>query len=171
MRALRFVAALVTALIAHLLLVALAPPVARVIDAFLLAIVYTAMTARPGAAAAGGAAIGLVEDALGGGLYGMHGFAGTLVGFAMAKTARLVDLQKSYYIGLFFACAVLLQQLVLQALLVLLMQRPPLPSILDLGLRVVLGAPAGALLVAGCERLGESLRSWKSRRRAEIFLE
>jgi rod shape-determining protein MreD len=170
-RALRFLAALVAALIAHLLLVALVPPAAQLIDPFLPAIVFTAMTARPGAAAAGGAVIGLVHDALSGGLYGMHGFTGTLVGFVMARTARLVDLQKTYYIGLYFACAVLLQQLVLQGLMVLLMQRPELLSLLDLALRVALGGPAGALLVAGCARLGETLRSWKSRRRAEIFLE
>ena len=82
------------------------------------------MTSRPGAAAALGAAIGLVHDALSGGLYGLHGFAGTLVGFVMARMARLVDLQKSYYVALYFACAVLLQQLVLQGLLLLLTQQP-----------------------------------------------
>lgn len=171
MRALRFFVGLVAALLAHLLLVALAAPAARLVDPFLLAIVYTAMTARPGAAATGGAVIGLVHDALTGGLYGLHGFTGTVVGFVMARTARLVDLQKSYYIALYFACAVLIQQLVLQGLLFLLMQRPELLSPADLALRVLLGAPAGALVVAGCERLGESLRSWRSRRRAEIFLE
>jgi rod shape-determining protein MreD len=170
-RALRFVLALAAALLAHLLLVALVPPAARIVDPFLLAIVYTAMTTRPGAAAASGAAVGLVHDALTGGLYGLHGFTGTVVGFVMARTARLIDLQKSYYIGLYFACAVLIQQLVLQGLLFLLVQRAEVFSPLDLGLRVVLGAPAGALLVASTERLGETLRSWRSRRRAEIFLE
>jgi rod shape-determining protein MreD len=170
-RALRFLAVLVAALIVHLVLVALVPPAAQLVDPFLLAIAYLAMTTRPGAAAAGGAAIGLVHDALSGALYGMHGFTATLVGWVMAKTARLVDLQKSYYIALYFACAVLLQQLVLQGLLLLLMQRPEPLSVVDLALRVVLGGPAGALLVAGCERLGETLRSWKSRRRAEIVLD
>jgi rod shape-determining protein MreD len=170
-RALRFLAVLVAALIVHLVLVALVPPAAQLVDPFLLAITYLAMTTRPGAAAAGGAAIGLVHDALSGALYGMHGFTATLVGWVMAKTARLVDLQKSYYIALYFACAVLLQQLVLQGLLLLLMQRPEPLSVVDLALRVVLGGPAGALLVAGCERLGETLRSWKSRRRAEIVLD
>jgi rod shape-determining protein MreD len=168
-RALRFVVGLAAALLAHLLLVALAPPAARVIDPFLLAIVYTAMATRPGGAAAGGAVVGLVHDALSGGLYGLHGFTGTVVGFVMAKTARLVDLQKSYYIALYFACAVLIQQLVLQGLLFLLVQGPERLSPFDLGLRVAAGAPAGALLVAGCERLGDRLRAWKSRRRAEIF--
>ena len=61
----------------------------------------------------------------------MKGFAGTLVGLVMARMVRLVDLQKSYYVALYFACAVLLQQLVLQGLLLLLTQRPG-ASILDL---------------------------------------
>jgi rod shape-determining protein MreD len=170
-RALRFLAAFLGALLAHLVLVAVLPPAAHVVDPFLLAVVYIAMAARPGGAAVAGAVIGLTHDALSGGLYGLHGFAGTAVGFAMARTARLIDLQKSYYIALYFACAVLLQQLVLQGLLLLLMQRPEVFSLPDLALRVACGGPAGALVVAASERVGDSLRSWRSRRRAEIFLE
>jgi rod shape-determining protein MreD len=123
-RVLKFAGALIAALLAHLLLVALVPPAARVVDPFLLAVAYLAMTARPGTAAVEGAVIGLVHDGLSGGLYGMHGFTATLIGFLMARTVRLVDLHKSYYVALYFACAVLLQQLVLQGLLMLLTQRP-----------------------------------------------
>ena len=171
MRVLRFVIALAAALLVHLVLVALVPPSARVLDPFLLAVAYLAMTSRPGGAAAQGAAIGLVHDGLSGGLYGLQGFACTLVGFVMARTVRLVDLHKSYYVALYFACAVLLQQLVLQGLLLLLTQQPEAIAPLDLLLRVALAGPAGALLVAGSEHLGETFRGWRARRRAEIFLE
>ena len=171
MRVLRFVAALVAALLVHLLLVALVPPSARVIDPFLLATAYLAMSSRPAGAAAQGAAIGLLHDGLSGGLYGLQGFACTLVGFVMAKTVRLVDLHKSYYVALYFACAVLLQQLVLQGLLLLLTQQPEAIAPLDLLLRVVLAGPAGALVVAGCEHIAGRFGGWRARRRAEIFLE
>ena len=171
MRVLRFVAALVAALLAHLVLVAVVPPSARVLDPFLLATAYLAMTSRPAGAAAQGAVIGLVHDGLSGGLYGLQGFACTLVGFVMARTVRLVDLHKSYYVALYFACSVLLQQLVLQGLLLLLTQQPEAIAPLDLLLRVALAGPIGALLVAGCEHIGESFSAFRARRRAEIFLE
>ena len=171
MRALRFVGALLLALFAHLLLVALVPPAARVFDPFLLAVAYLAMTSRPAGAAASGAVIGLLHDGLSGGLYGLHGFAATLVGFVMARAVRLLDLHKSYYVALYFACSVLLQQLVLQGLLLLLTQRPEPLAPLDLALRVAIAAPAGALVVACTERVVETHRSWRARRRAEIFLE
>jgi len=170
-RVLKFAGALIAALLAHLLLVALVPPAARVVDPFLLAVAYLAMTATPGAAALEGAVIGLMHDGLSGGLYGLEGFAATLVAFLMARTVRLVDLHKSYYVALYFACAVLLQQLVLQGLLLLLTQQPEPLAPLELALRVLLAAPAGALLVAATEHIGESVRSWRARRRAEIFLE
>jgi rod shape-determining protein MreD len=170
-RALRFVAALVAALLGHLVLVALVPPSAWLLDPFLLATAYLAMTSRPGGAAAQGAAIGLVHDGLSGGLYGLQGFACTLVGFMMARTVRLVDLHKSYYVALYFACSVLLQQLVLQGLLLLLTQQPEVIAPLDLLLRVALAGPVGALVVAACEHVGQSWSAFRARRRAEIFLE
>jgi rod shape-determining protein MreD len=170
-RVLKFAAALVLALLTHLLMVALVPPSARVLDPFLIATAYLAMTARPGGAAAQGAMIGLLHDGLSGGLYGLHGFAATLVGFVMARTVRLVDLHKSYYVALYFGCAVLLQQLVVQGLLLLLTQEPEPVGPLELALRVALAAPAGALVVVAVQHAAESWRGWRARRRAEVFLD
>jgi rod shape-determining protein MreD len=152
-------------------MVALVPPSARVLDPFLIATAFLAMTSRPGAAAAQGAAIGLVHDGLSGGLYGLQGFAATLIGFVMARTVRLVDLHKSYYVALYFGCAVLLQQLVVQGLLLLLTQRPEPLAPLELGLRVALAAPAGALAATAYEHASGLWHNWRARRRAEVFLE
>ena len=171
MRALKFVAALAAALFLHLVMVALVPPSARVLDPFLLATAWLAMSSRPGGAAVQGAAIGLLHDGLSGGLYGLQGFANTRIGFLMARTVRLVDLHKSYYVALYFGCAVLLQQLVAQGLLLLLTQQPEPVAPWELALRVALAAPAGALVVAASEHTGERWRGWRARRRAEVFLE
>jgi hypothetical protein len=89
----------------------------------------------------------------------------------MARTVRWADLHKSYYIALYFACAVLLQQLVLEGLMLLLTQRPERLDPVELALRVAVAGPAGALVVAGCGRATESFTSWRARRRAEIFLD
>ena len=171
MRALRLLAALSAALLAQLLAVAIAPEVARFVDPFLLAIAATAMSGAVGWASLAGALVGLVQDGLSGGLYGLHGFAGTVVAFVMARTARMMDLQKGYYVALFFACAVVLQQLVLQGLLLLLLRDGELLSLADLAIRAGVAAPLGALLVAAVARAGEWLHALRSRRRAEVFLE
>jgi rod shape-determining protein MreD len=152
-------------------MVALVPPSARVLDPFLIAAVFLAMSSPPGSAAAQGAAIGLVHDGLSGGLYGLQGFAVTLIAFVMARTVRLVDLPKSYYVALYFGCAVLLHQLVVQGLLLLLTQQPEPVAPFELGLRVALGAPAGALVVVAYRHAAESWWTWRASRRAEVFLE
>jgi rod shape-determining protein MreD len=170
-RALRFAAALLLALFAHLLLVELVPPAARVVDPFLIAVAFLAMTSRPASAAAQGAVLGLVHDGLSGGLYGLQGFAATLVGLVMARSIRSIELHKSYYVALYFACAVLLQQLAIEGLMLLLTQRPEPLDPLELGLRVAVAAPLGAIVVALCERGSGSWSAWRARRRAEIFLE
>jgi rod shape-determining protein MreD len=171
-RALKLAAALGTALVAHLFLLALAPASTRLIDPFLLALVYAALPGRPGWAAIAGAILGLAHDALSGGLYGLHGFAGTAVAYVMARAARLVDLHhKPYYVALFFACAVVLEQLVLQGLLLFLVQRAVPLELADLALRAAIAAPLGVLLVAACSRFGEWSRGMLRRRRAEILLE
>ena len=92
------------------------------------------------------------------------GFAATVVGYVAARAARVLTLQKSYYVGLYFASAVLVQQLVLQTLLLLLWQRPQLPTLGELSLRVVVAAPLGTLLVGTVGRFSESYRVWKARR-------
>lgn len=171
MRALKLAAALGTALVAHLLLIAVVPPVARLVDPFLLAFVYAALPGRVGWAAIAGAVLGLAHDALSGGLYGLHGFAGTAVAVVMARTARLLDLHKGYYVALFFACAVVLEQLVLEGLLLFLVQRSVPFELPELALRAAIAAPLGALLVVVCARLGEWMRGLRHRRRAEILLE
>jgi rod shape-determining protein MreD len=152
-------------------MVAVVPPTARVLDPFLIATALLAMTSQPGAAAAQGAALGLVHDGLSGGLYGLQGFAATLIGFVMARTVRLVDLPKSYYVALYFGCAVLLHQLVVQGLLLLLTQQPEPVAPLELALRVALGGPAGALVVTAYRHTVESWYTWRARRGAEISLE
>ena len=164
MRALKFFAGLALAISAHILLVALAPGAARLVDPFLFLVAFHSMDGAVLAGVFAGAVSGLSEDALTGGLYGLHGFAATVVGYVMARAARVLTLQKSYYVALYFASAVLVQQLVLQALLLLLWQRPQLPSLAELSLRVLVAGPLGSLLVISVERLSESYRIWKARR-------
>lgn len=171
MRVLRLLGGLLAAVVVHLLLVAIAPGTAAVLDPFLLLIAFNSMDGNLVMAYAGGAAVGLTQDALTGGLYGVHGVAGTVVGYAGARAAQLLTLQRGYYIALFFAAAVLIQALVLQGLLLALQESPELLSLRQLVLRVAIMGPAGGLLATTAGRAGEAFRSWRGRRPRRVSLE
>lgn len=171
MQVLRLFAALFAALVIHLVIVSATPELARVLDVFLLVVVFQAMSARPLRATLAGTLVGLTQDAVSGGLYGLHGVACTCVGYLMARVAQSLSLQKSYYVALFFASASLLEQLVLQALLAGLLQRPSLPSPLELTFSVLVTGALGALVVAVIGRASDRYHAWRHERRPGITLE
>ena len=171
MRALKLAAGLSLALIVHLALAMFAPAAGRVFDPFLLLIVLHALGGNLLVGMFAGAAVGLVEDAFTGGLYGLHGFAGTLVGYTVARAAQVLTLQKLYFVGLIFAAATLLQQLVLNALLLVLVERPELPTPSSLAVGMLVGGVAGAVLVLAVERSNVAFERWRRARRPRVSLE
>ena len=73
--------------------------------------------------------------------------------------------------ALYFACAVLLQQVIVQGLLMLLTQQPERVAPLSSGCGWLWRDRPARILVAGCQHAGESWRTWRARRRAEVVLE
>ena len=171
MRVLRFFLALVAALVVHLVLVGAEPQASRVFDPFLIVIVFQAMRGDIVFAMVSGALVGLTQDAVSGGLYGLHGFAGTVVGYVLAGAVRFLSLQKFYYVILFFAAAVLVKEIVVQLLFVALLRRPEVPLLDDLVLQVVLAGLVGAAAVATVETLSQRLSAWRRSRRPRVSLE
>ena len=171
MRALRILLALAGALVVRLVLVGAAPEAARVVDPFLIVIVFQAMSGDVGVAVMAGALVGLTQDAVSGGLYGLHGFAGTVVGFVLARAARFLTLQKFYYIVLFFAAAVLLKEIVVQLLLVTLLQQPAVPPFGELVMQVLVAGLVGAAVVATVETVSGRFFNWRRGRRPRVSLE
>jgi rod shape-determining protein MreD len=164
-RALKFLAALTVALLVHLVGVRLWPAFPRVVDVFLVVVVLHALDGESLPGMLGGLAAGLVNDALSGGLYGLYGFADTLVGYGTARIAQRLVIQRSAGVLGIVAFAAAAQQAVLVVLAFLLQTDPGLPQPGWVAARAaVCGAVGMACHVAG--------RRWRraveSRRRGRM---
>lgn len=144
MGVLSYVAGLALALGVHAIGAWLTPEMPRVLDLFL---VVTVLNALPGSSAAGllgGTAAGLTHDALSGRLYGLHGFADTLVGYAVARAAQRLDLAGPGAVLVTLALATLLEEAVL-VLLALLLTDPQPPEPVWVMVEAVANAVVGTL--------------------------
>jgi rod shape-determining protein MreD len=164
----RFLLALAGAYLAQLLGLALTPHFPRAVAPFLLVVVWFAMRTSPVLAQLLGAACGLVEDALTGGLYGLHAFADTLVAYGVALAVQRVVVGQQAARVLIFAGAAALQQLVLAGLLVAMLDQPPRPSPGFALLKVATTALLGAVLISLESRARTQWSAWQRRRSRQL---
>lgn len=127
MRALRFAAVLLATVLAQLAGVRLIEDFPRAVDLLLVLVVFNGLRGDLAAGLFGGLAAGLVSDALTGGLYGLHGFADTIVGYGTAYAAQRLVIQRPSSVMLMFALAAVSQQAVLTGLVLLLQPEAQLP--------------------------------------------
>lgn len=113
MRVLKFLFALALTVLVHVLLARLWPESVEVLDLFLILTVLVAVGGRSAPAIAAGVAAGFARDTFSGGLYGLHGFADTLIGYLVARVAQRIDLDNLPAVGLATAVATLAQKVVL----------------------------------------------------------
>lgn len=167
MRALRLFAALAAALLVHLVGARLWGDFPRLVDLFLVVVVLHALDGESLPAMFTGLAAGLLHDALSGGLYGLHGFADTLVGYGTARLAQRLVIQRSTGVLGVVAFASAVQQAVLVVLAFLLQANPGLPQPGGVALRAAIcgGIGMAAHLAMGRWRSGvESRRRGRMRR-------
>jgi rod shape-determining protein MreD len=91
----KLVIGLVLALILHFVGVNLTPSFPRYVDFFLPVAVTLALGGSSLAGLLGGLATGLTQDAASGGLLGLHGLAGTITGYAVARLSQRLVLRRS----------------------------------------------------------------------------
>ncbi len=164
MRALRVVLGLALALGVHLVGIWLLPDLPRVLDLFLVVVVLNALDASSLAGLAGGLGAGLVQDALSGRLYGLHGFADTIVGYAVARAGQRLDLKSPGAVLVTVALATLLQAATLVVLAYLFTDPEP-PEPLWVLIEALANGVAGAVLLSLGGRFRD-LREVSRRRRA-----
>jgi rod shape-determining protein MreD len=110
-----------------------------------------------------------LQDGLAGGLFGLHAFADTLVGYGVALAAQRVVVGQQAARVLVFAAAALLQQLVLVALLLSMVGAgAPLPSVGSVLGKVVSSALLGAALISSESRARSQWSSWQRRRSRQL---
>jgi len=171
MRSLRFAAALVLATLLHVAGIHLFSFFSSTVDLFLIIIVLNALDGDSLAGMLGGMAAGLVADALSGGLFGLHGLAGTIVGYGTAFAVQRLVIQRAPGVFLLFALAAAAQQVVLMAISLLMVSRPEAPGIVWPGVKAAATGVLGTLAYLGRERLGRRLERLRSARPTRIRFE
>jgi rod shape-determining protein MreD len=116
----------------------------------------------------GGSAAGLCRDALSSGLYGLHGFADTLVAFASARVQQRLLIQQPLQIGLLFAVAAAFQLAVLAALQYLLLPGSEMPSAGSGVARMASCGVLGTLLSVSSTRFRKALDQRREQRRKRL---
>ena len=168
MRSLRFIGGLVAAVVLHVLVVRLFPGVSPAVDFFLAWALFNAIGGNLGAALLGGLVSGLLADALTGDLYGLHGFANTLIGYGTAFTARRLVIQKSTGVMLVFSLAAAAQQGIIVGLKLLLLPGAALPTPSWIAARVVVVGVLGVLGFILRKRYSRGVESWRRNRTARL---
>ena len=165
---LRIAIALLVALGLHLVGTWIWPGFPLILDPFLVVIVYFGLRLGLVPAQLLGLTGGLILDGISGAPWGLHGFAGTLIGFGVSLAARRVVVGQRGVRILLFAVASAVQLAVLAGLLLLVSSRPQLPPVGWSLLRVLLTAAAGALALAVEERLDLQWRRWQRQRSGRL---
>ncbi|MCP4664323.1 MAG: rod shape-determining protein MreD [bacterium] len=171
MRLLRFAVGLVIATVVEVLGLHFFAPFGLVVDPFLILVVYTSLDSAPAWSIVGGSVAGLSQDALTGGLYGLHGFADTLVGWVSARLKQHMVIQRPGQVGLLFALAAGLQQALLAVLQFLMVPGSELPGPGATAAKIAVTGVLGAGLFVAAGRFGSWLREWRRRRRSRLTIE
>ncbi len=168
MKLLGFLLGLAAAAALHTLGARLAAGFPAAFDLFLVVVVYNSLSSRLAWSTAGGSAAGLLRDVLSGGLYGLHGFADTLVAYLTARLRERLVIQKPLQVGLLFALAAATQLVILAILQFLLVSGADLPGLGTLAARMVTCGILGPLLLLFDVRLRSVTARWRERRRRRL---
>ncbi|HEX2254799.1 MAG TPA: rod shape-determining protein MreD [Thermoanaerobaculia bacterium] len=155
MRAARFLAGLLLVLLFHSLGVAVMPEFGRAVDLFLVLTVLVALRGRTLDGMLAGLVAGLSHDVLTSSLFGLHGFADTLLGYGTARLVQRVVVERASGLLLVGFAASVVQQALLACLVLLLQPQLALPDPLWIGLRALI---TGVLTVV----LWSTGRAWRS---------
>jgi rod shape-determining protein MreD len=160
----RVALALLLAYLVQLVGLWVTPHFTQLVDPFLVVLVWYSLRTGPVGAELLGTVTGLLEDALSGGLLGLHAFADTVVAYAVSLAAQRVVVGQQAVRVLIFAASALVQQLVLAGLLAALVGEPPLPTVGGVIAKVVTTSLAGAFFISLETRARSQWSSWQRRR-------
>ena len=168
MRILRFLLGLGIALLVHFVGLQLVPQFPLAVDLFLIVLVFQGIDGDALAGLLAGITIGLVQDTLGGGIYGLYGVTDTVVGYATAKVAQRVVIQRATGVMLAFTLASAAQQVLLAAQARAVFPDPVLPQPLWALLRVAITAVLGLMVWTALGSWRARYASWRSSRTSRV---
>jgi rod shape-determining protein MreD len=170
-QAVSFLVGVALAFLGNLLLLRLSPDSSRWVDLFTVVIVLNAVASGPAGAMIGGSLAGLAEDAVAGLVYGLHGFAGTLIGLLVQQGSRLLTVQHGVMVGGIAALAVLAQEVVIAALVRVLLADAQTPEPMWVGVRAAATGVVAGMVFAASRRSVGRLAGWRRGRRRRMRLD
>ena len=168
MKLLRFIVGLVCATLLQVLGLRLSSHFSLAVDPFLILVIYHSLDSTPAWSSVGGSTAGLAHDALSGGLYGLHGFADTLVAYVSSRLQQRLVIQQPPQVGLLFVLAAALQLAILAVLQFLLVGGAELPGLGTMTARMASSGIAGAALYVLADKIRQWNRRWRARRRRRL---
>lgn len=167
----RLAVGLVLATLIRAAAAAAAPGLADIVDPFIAATIWIAVASRPLPAQTCGLLLGLAFDLFSGRPFGLGGFAGTLVGYLVARFAQHLLVRQPRTLILVFALAVALQRATIALLEVLLIPDAVIPSWQRVALTVAATTALGIGWVR-CEAwLAWRLAGWRRDRASRLRLD
>jgi len=170
MKLLRFLIGLICATLLQALGLRLSSHFSLAFDPFLILVVYHSLDSTPAWSSIGGSAAGLAQDALSGGLYGLHGFADTLVAYASSRLQQRLVIQQPTQVGLLFVLAAAAQLTILAMMQFLLVGGAELPGLGTMIARMASSGIAGAALFVLADKTRAWHRRWRARRRRRVTI-
>ncbi len=164
MRNLRFAGAVLLAVLAHSAGAQLWGDFPSAVDLFLVLVVFNALGGSPLSGLVGGLVVGLIADAFTGGVYGLNGFADTIIGYSTAYAAHRIMIQRAASVFVLFALAAALQRGILIGLALAIVPDPGLPSFFWSLVTVGTSGLVGAVVWGLGRRMTGRWKSWKSSR-------
>jgi len=168
MRFVELLVMLIGAILVQLLGANIIPAFNLAIDAFLVIAVLFALRGGLAVAMLGGLVAGIAADALSGGLFGLHGFADTIVGYGTAVAAHRLVIRRPSSVMLVAAMAAVVQQVVLLILRRVLVDTAPVVSIGWGVFQVVTTGLVTASIYVLTGRLRRGLAARRERRGSQI---
>lgn len=162
---LKLLAAIVVAALVHFVGMSFWPAFSDTIDLFLVVVVLHALRGNSLSALLVGLFVGLIQDSLTTKIFGLFGFADTIVGYVTARLAQRLVIQRPTGVLAVVSFASALQQTVTVGLMFMLLSSPELPSPLWVAVR----AGACGLLGAAVYVVTDNWRrSSETRRRGRM---
>lgn len=165
MQSLKLLAAVVLAALVHFAGTWLWPDFARAIDVFLVVVALHGLEGSSLSALLVGMGVGLLQDTLTSGPFGLFGFADTIIGYVTARLAQRLVIQRPTGVLALVSFASALQQAIVLGLAFVLLPSPETPSPVWAAIRAAACGLLGmAVYVAG----GSWRRSSEARRRGRM---
>lgn len=168
MSVLRFVLALLGVIFIHSFGVRVNADFAVYVDLFLVLTIAWAFESTTLVGLVVGLVAGLTADAFTGGLYGLNGFADTLIGYLVALSVANLAKMSTSGAMLLYSVAAVVQQVVLVALAMLLIPNAAPPPLLAIVWKVVITGMAGLVVFRGRRRLLRTVGQWRQARESRL---